>query len=83
MKRTVNILPSSRFACQSIPPACSSFSQGTKMAVIVPAQRLRSKFSEPDMNGHKSWGLVRLELVFQTLDNTFIYLHLGQTAGVT
>ena len=53
------------------------------MAVIVPAQRLRSKFSEPDMNGHKSWGLVRLELVFQTLDNTFIYLHLGQTAGVT
>lgn len=31
----------------------------------------------------QSWGLVRLELVFGTLDNTFIYLHLGQTAGVT
>ena len=35
------------------------------------------------MNGHKSWGLVRLELVFQTLDNTLIYLQLGWKSGVT
>ena len=27
-----------------------------------------------DMNGHKSWGLVRLELVFRTLNNMLIYL---------
>ena len=38
---------------ENVPAGVLEFLAGNKKAVIVPAQRLRSKFGEPDMNGHK------------------------------
>ena len=38
---------------ENVPTGVLEFLAGNKKAVIVPAQRLRSKFGEPDMNGHK------------------------------